>query len=77
MIYSADRRLTLCNVDNVRTLGDFLAGKQNVDGVRPFLDRAICATENTVALILQDELHCVLLALRINDDHTDVTISSA
>lgn len=75
MIYNTDRWLTLCDVDNEWALGDLLACKQNVDGVRPFQHRTIRATENAVALILQDELHGVLFALRINDDHTDVTIT--
>lgn len=75
MIYNTDRWLTLCDVDNEWALGDLLVRKQNVDGVRPFQHRTIRATENAVALILQDELHGVLFALRINDDHTDVTIT--
>lgn len=76
VIYNTDRWLTLCNVDSERTLGDLLACEQYVDGVRPFLHGTISATENTVALILQDELHCVLFALRIDDYHTDVAIAS-
>lgn len=76
MIYNTDRWLTLCDVDNERTLGDLLACKQYMDGVRPFQHRTIRATENAVTLILQDELHCVLFALRINDDHTDITVTS-
>lgn len=76
VIYNTDKWLTLCNVDCERTLGDLLASKQHMDGVRPLQHRTIGATENTVTLILQDELHCVLFALRIDDDHTDVTITS-
>lgn len=76
VIYNTDRWLTLCNVDSERAPGYLLACKQHVDGVRPFQHRTIGATENTVALILQDELHGVLFALRINDYHTDVAITS-
>lgn len=76
VIYNTDRWLTLCDVDSVWALGDLLPSKQYVDGVRPFQHRTIRATENTVTFILQDELHCVLFALRINDDHADVAITS-
>lgn len=75
MIYNTNRWLTLCDVDNEWALGDLLARKQYVDGVRPFQHRTVRAAEHTVALILQDELHCVLFALRIDDDHADVTIT--
>ncbi len=76
VIYNTDRWLTFCDVDSERALGDLLACKQHVNSVRPFQHGTIGATENTVALILQDELHCVLFALRINDDHTDIAITS-
>lgn len=75
VMYSRDRRLTLGDVDSERALGDLLAGKQDVDGVRSLHHRPIRATENGVALVLQDELHRVFLALRIDDDHADVTVA--
>lgn len=75
VIYSTDRWLTLCDVDSERALGDLLACEQYVDGVRSFQHGTIGATENTVALIFQDELHCVLFALRIDDYHTDIAIT--
>lgn len=74
-MYNQDRWLTLGDVDSERALGDLLASKQDVDGVRSLHHGTIRATENGVALVLQDELHCVLLALRIDDDHADVTIA--
>lgn len=75
MIYKADGWLTLSDVDSVRALGDFLLCKDDVDGVGAFKHRTISAAEHAVALILQDELHRVLFALRIDDDHADVSIS--
>ena len=76
LIDDTDRWLTLCDVDSERALGDLLACKQYVDGVRPFKHGTIGATENTFALILQDELHGVLFALRIDDYHTYIAITS-
>lgn len=69
--------LTLCNVDIEGALGDLLACKQHVDAVRPLHYGAIGATEYAVALIFQNQLHCVFFALGINDDHTDVASTSA
>lgn len=74
---NADGWLTLRDVDIERAFGDLLASKQHVDGVRALQHRAIGTTENTVALIFQDEFHSVLFTLRINDDHADVTSTSA
>lgn len=75
VMYSRDRWLTLGDVDSERALGDLLAGKQDVNGVRSLHHGAIRATENGIALVLQDELHRVLLALRVDDDHADVTVA--
>lgn len=75
VIYNTDRWLTLRDVDNKRALGDLLACKQYVDGVRALQYGTIGASENTVALVLQDELHRVLFALRVDDDHADVAIT--
>lgn len=77
VIYSADRWLTFCNVDVKRALGDLLARKQDMDLVRSLQHGTISATENTVALVFQNELHCVLFAFRVNDDHADVTVTCA
>lgn len=75
VIHKTDSWLTFSDVDSVRALGDFLLCKQNVDGVRAFQHRTVRAAEHAVALILKDELHRVLFALRIDYDHTDVSIS--
>lgn len=76
VIYKADSQLTLSDGDSVGALGDFLLRKQDVDGVGAFQHRTVSAAEHAVALILKDELHRVLFALRIDDDHADVSISS-
>lgn len=76
IIYNTDRWLTLCDIDSEWAPWDLLACKQYVYGVRPFQHGTVSATENTVTLILQDELHCVLFALRIDNYHTDVAITS-
>lgn len=75
VIYNADRWLTLCDVDSEWALGDLLACKQHVDSVRALQHGTIGATENTVTLILQDKLDCVLLPLRIDDDHADIAMT--
>ena len=76
VIYSTEESLTLQDVDSVRALGDLLACKEYVDGVRALQHGTVGATENAVALILQDELDGVLFALRIDNDHADIAIAS-
>lgn len=69
--------LTLGNVDGEGALGDLLACKQHMDGMRPLHHRTVGAAEDGVATVLQDELHRVLVALRVDDDHADVTVAGA
>lgn len=76
LIYNTDRWLTLCDVDSKRALGDLLACEEHMNLVRALQNRTIGATENTVPFVFQDELHRVLFALRIDDDHTDIAITS-
>lgn len=69
--------LTLGDVDGEGALGDLLARKQHVDGVRPLHHGTVGAAEDGVAPVLQDELHRVLVALRVHDDHADVAVAGA
>lgn len=69
--------LTLGDVDGEGALGDLLACKQHMDHVRPLHHGTVGAAEDSVATVLQDELHRVLVALRVDDDHADVAVPGA
>ena len=74
---SSNGRLTFCDVHSERALGDLLAGEEHVDDVRALQHGPVGATEDAVALVLQDELHRVFLALGVDDDHAHVPVAGA
>lgn len=65
---------TLWDVDSEGASGNLLPSKGHVDGVRSLQDGNIGAPENTVAFVLQDNLHCIPPTVRIHND--DAYISS-
>lgn len=65
---------TLWDVDSEGASGNLLPCKGHVDGVRSLQDGNIGAPENTVAFVLQDNLHCIPPTVWIHND--DAYISS-
>lgn len=65
---------TLWHVDSEGASGNLLPSKGHVDGVRSLQNGNIGAPENTVAFVLQDNLHCIPPTVWIHND--DAYISS-
>lgn len=61
-------------MDGERASGNLLPGKSHVDGVRPLQHRDVGAPKNAIALVLQDDLHCVPSPVGVHDN--DAYISS-
>lgn len=70
-------QLTLWDVDSERASGNLLPSKGHIDGVRSLQDRNICAPENTVTFVLQDDLHRIPATVWINNDHADISRTSS
>lgn len=64
------------NSDCEGAFGNGDASKRDGNGVRASLDWAVGAAEHAVSLVLQDGLHCVLVALRVFDHSADFTYAS-
>lgn len=64
---------TLWDVDSERASGNLLPRKGHVDGVRPLQHRDVGTPKNAIALILQDNLHCVPPPVGVHDHDANIS----
>lgn len=60
------------DVDSERTSGNLLSSKSHIDNMRPLQNGDIGAPENTVASVLQEDLHRVSSAVGVHNDDADI-----
>ena len=59
------------------TLRDGLLGEGDVDGVGALHHGLVGAAEHIVSFVLQHDLHCVPVALGVNNDYPNISLTSA
>lgn len=68
--------LTFRDLHREGAVGDGLPSEGDVDVVRALHHGLIGAAEHIVTFVLQHDLYCVPATLRVNNDHSNITLSS-